>query len=111
MRKHTPGPWKLEPYDSCLAGDDFQWGGIWAGPVMLDGINYGQPPYTPIKPETLERMEADARLIAAAPDLLEALKMVRDADDDCKRDGLPTIPPAARATIDVAIAKATGEKA
>ena len=111
MRKHTPGPWKLEPYDSCLAGDDFQWGGIWAGPVMLDGINYGQPPYTPIKPETLERMEADARLIAAAPDLLEALKMVRDADDDCKRDGLPTIPPAARATIDAAIAKATGEKA
>ena len=74
MRKHTPGPWKLEPYDSCLAGDDFQWGGIWAGPVMLDGINYGQPAYATIKPETLERMEADARLIAAAPDLLEALE-------------------------------------
>ena len=111
MRKHTPGPWKLEPYDRCLAGDDFQWGGIWAGPVMLDGLDYGQPAYATIKPETLERMEADARLIAAAPDLLDALLMVRDADDDCKRDGLPTIPPTARATIDAAIFKATGGEA
>ena len=45
----------------------------------------------------------------AAPDLLEALVMVRDADDDCKRDGLPIIPCAARARIDAAIAKTTGK--
>lgn len=48
-------------------------------------------------------------LIAAAPDLLEALEMVRDADEDCKSDGLPTIPDIARAKIDRAIAKAKGE--
>ena len=105
MRKHTPGPWKLEPYDPCLAGEDFQWGGIWAGPVMLDGINYGQPPYTPIKPETLERMEADARLIAAAPDLLNALLMV--LDDPNALDGRPRT----YEHVLAAIAKATGEKA
>lgn len=105
MRKHTPGPWKLEPYDPCLAGEDFQWGGIWAGPVILDGINYGQPPYTPIKPETLERMEADARLIAAAPDLLDALLMV--LDDPNALDGRPRT----YEYVHAAIAKATGEKA
>ena len=39
-------------------------------------------------------------------ELLEALIMVRDADEDCKRDQLPTIPISARARIDRAIAKA-----
>jgi hypothetical protein len=34
---------------------------------------------------------------------VEALEMVRDADDDCKRDGLQTIPPFARAKIDAAL--------
>lgn len=52
--------------------------------------------------------EANYRLIYAAPDLLAALVMVRDADDDCHRDGLPTIPGPARGKIDAAIAKATG---
>jgi len=105
MRKHTPGPWKLVPYDRCLAGDDFQWGGIWAGPVMLDGLDYGQPAYTTIKPETLERMEADARLIAAAPDLLDALLMV--LDDPNALDGRPRT----YEYVHAAIAKAIGEKA
>lgn len=39
--------------------------------------------------------------------LLEALEMVRDADNDYRRDGLPTIPAAARAKIDAAIVGAT----
>ena len=56
--------------------------------------------------------EANARLIAAAPDLLEALVMVRDADDDVRRAGLiGKIPQAARARIDAAIAKAEGRDA
>lgn len=54
--------------------------------------------------------EDNARLIAAAPDMLAALVMVRDADEDCKRDGLPTIPPPARCKIDAAIAAATGSE-
>jgi len=117
MRKHTPGPWKLEPYDSCLAGEDFQWGGIWAGPVMLDGINYGQPPHTPIKPETLERMEADARLIAAAPDLLEALQEATSALEWRWERVANRAAPVHETAIQeaynqarAAIAKATGEK-
>lgn len=48
------------------------------------------------------------RACNAHDDLLEALTMVRDADEGCKRDGLSTIPDMARAKIDAAIAKATG---
>ncbi len=46
------------------------------------------------------------RIATAAPELLEALEMVRDADDDCRLDGLPTIPEPARAKIDAAISRA-----
>lgn len=38
--------------------------------------------------------------------LVEALEMVRDADEDCKKDGLPTIPDIARSKIDAALAAA-----
>lgn len=66
--KHTPGPWKAEFWDY---GDELWFGGsgagMWSiGPAYLGGDG-------PEK-EGLERMEADARLIAAAPDLLAALK-------------------------------------
>lgn len=44
-----------------------------------------------------------------ADGLYQALVMVRDADNDCRADGLKTIPAAARARIDKAIAKAEGE--
>ena len=51
--------------------------------------------------------KSNAERRAAAPELLAALGMVRDADDDCRRDSLPTMPAAARAKIDAAISKAT----
>jgi hypothetical protein len=50
----------------------------------------------------------NAPMLAASWDLYEALEMVRDADEDCKKDGLPTIPREARAKIDAALAKAEG---
>jgi len=48
------------------------------------------------------------RLHEVNGELLEALVMVRDADDDCLADGLPNIPSMARAKIDAAIKKAEG---
>lgn len=42
--------------------------------------------------------------------LADALEMVRDADEDCHKDGLPTMPPAARCTIDKALAAVKGGK-
>lgn len=46
--------------------------------------------------------------VATVRELLEALTMVRDADEDCIRDHLTRMPPTARALIDAAISKATG---
>jgi hypothetical protein len=40
--------------------------------------------------------------------LAEALEMVRDADEDCHKDGLTTIPKAARHRIDMALAAVEG---
>jgi hypothetical protein len=40
--------------------------------------------------------------------LAEALEMVRDADEDCHKDGLTTIPKAARHRIDMALAAVKG---
>ena len=96
---HTPAPWKLGEFDEHL-GYDCMTAGIRCGPAVLDGGNYGQQRCMPMTPTSRERMQADARLIAAAPDLLESLvRLVEDAQwlgwDMTK----------ARA----AIAKATGE--
>jgi len=64
--------------------------------------------------ELTEGNLADADLIVRAVNafepLVEALEMVRDADEDCKRDGLPTMPPIPRAKIEAALAKARGEQ-
>jgi hypothetical protein len=63
---HTPGPWTLHPggipYVKC--GDD----GPAFGPVVMA--------------KGLSEMMANARLIAAAPDLLAALKALVPADFD-----------------------------
>lgn len=55
MSKHTPGPWII--------------GGIESGMMSVDGSNGGEV--------TGFVISADARLIAAAPDLLEALRLTR----------------------------------
>ncbi len=84
MSKHTPGPWRRH---AAFANGISDAEGLLIAASMKD---------------------EDANLIAAAPDLLAALIMVRDADDDCRADGLPTLPAPARAKIDAAIAKAEG---
>ena len=72
--KHTPGPWRLDPSDSRMI-----WGACDPDDVSTNGFGYPvasieQPRQWMIagKPGFAER-EANARLIAAAPDLLEAL--------------------------------------
>lgn len=60
--KHTPGPWALTGW---TAGDDFGW-----------SIRIADAPYRLEVSAWCAESEADARLIAAAPDLLEALEAV-----------------------------------
>lgn len=49
------------------------------------------------------------RAVSAFPLILRSLEMVRDADEDCKRDGLQTMPSGARESVDRAIWAATAE--
>ena len=85
----TPGPWHND------------------GLIIYD--NEGTPIATLLASHrAVEEWDGNAPLIGAAPDLLDALRMVRDADEDCRRDGLPTIPTSARFKVDAAIEKAEG---
>jgi hypothetical protein len=68
---HTPGPWKAEKENAHTGqvatchGDGDGWWEIWS-PNWGDGIN----------------AEANARLIAAAPELLEVLECILDISED-----------------------------
>jgi hypothetical protein len=101
MSKHTPGPWKTVARNYPIA-DTGDYDGCWE-------VLTGDPkkPIVQIWGDSDED-EANARLIAAAPDLLEALKNIVNLwDHHASAHGDGTIFPlhvAARA----AIAKAEG---
>ena len=108
--KHTPGPWVVRQSSCGSVGTD----------SMLIALTYGDDPDC----KADDRMRANARLIAAAPELLEALRVARDcvstdrqalADSHTGPDGLDEDGAAgvaeydrALAVIDSAIAKAEG---
>lgn len=98
--KHTPGPWRVGrkgcvvanvPVPEMRGSEDTSYYG---GHMVAESI-----------------AEKNGPVIAAAPELLDVVLMIRDADDDCASDNLPRIPAAARAAIDAVIAKATGSAA
>jgi len=74
MSKHTPGPW--ENSDESEGGEDWYREYLQIGPARID-IGRG-----PADPED----RANARLIAAAPELLEALKWFVSNDDTNEGD-------------------------
>lgn len=102
MSKHTPGPWSLDlgnigiDMKNHVAVDAPSHGGIanvvW---VMEEDADMGK---------NSPQCEANARLIAAAPDMLETLKRLREM---CADFGAKT----ACDMADAAIFKATGEQA
>lgn len=104
MSAHTPGPWSLETVatscGSCHKIGPFPGSGhrpeVHAC-VYADGVRIGIDDSMPVAQELL----ANARLIAAAPDLLDAVRYAIDNPDfdSAEFDRLARI----------AVAKATGE--
>jgi hypothetical protein len=75
--KHTPGPWAIE-YDNADDGSE-QWYQV--GPAKLS-FSYNATD------EAKQKAASDARLIAAAPELLEALKLFLAYDESDDEDGV-----------------------
>lgn len=75
MSKHTPGPWFAGP-DNYIwrrhPTDLYQYGGGVAGDAPLAGVFASPSDWVNKFP-----VEANARLIAAAPELLEALERLK----------------------------------
>lgn len=92
MSKHTPGPWTNDVMVSLTETHEA-------------GLNIGF--LNTVNPQRRAEAQANARLIAAAPELLEALQAITDLYDT--DEGCRSTPEyiAARA----AIAKATGGEA
>ena len=100
MSKHTPGPW-LTAIQECHTGDIATvyhttdgWVSIWSENWAITGMDR-------------EEQSANARLIAAAPDLLEALKLM--VEQFTKGNAPSTVKDSeTRIKAHAAIAKATG---
>lgn len=114
MSKHTPGPWLYTPSDEWRTngGEFAQWGEfkISAGSGDVMAPNYYRVGSVS-NVNNSDENEANARLIAAAPELLQALqKMVREFGYDVVHpNGLVHDEHDAIQSAMLAIAKAGGE--
>jgi hypothetical protein len=97
MRKHTPGPWKYNGYS--IEGDFHGWR-VYLPSVFSRSIT--------VEGASAEEADANARLIAAAPDMINALHPLAhfsgDFSDPEDQERLLALFAAAR----LAIAKAEG---
>ena len=98
MTKHTPGPWRLVAIEDrsikhlCPCNAD--------GVSILTIVHQAQIPFATVYEE------ADARLIAAAPEMFEALKLA-----DAMLSGANMNTNVVEQKVRAAIAKVTGEAA
>lgn len=99
--KHTPGPWKLEEW-----GSDYGPTGDFS--VYPCSAKNKYPIASVQEPFHRGKTKANAMLIAAAPDLLEAAIALKDV---CNRPSCARTRAEAWRNLDEAIAKATGAAA
>ena len=93
MSKHTPGPWTYTPA-GCYVDD----AGKPTSPVREFNIN-PVGVVLRVAPLTVDKAEANARLIAAAPQLVEALRMFDAWPEVHRQHGLLEAYDAARAAL------------
>ena len=113
MSDFTPGPWLLRTTPTSAGLCHIVSAADWSGAFIYgDGIRKGVDDALP----KAQELAANARLIAAAPDLLEALREMvagdAEAIEDAERIGIQ-FPDEMLATYNkacAAIAKATGER-
>jgi hypothetical protein len=98
MSKHTPGPWVIDDSNPNLVARLVN--GVYEYVCAVEPSSFSN------RECNQEQEEADARLIAAAPDLLEALKMAM-----LDWENMRVVPPASRPhkAARAAIAKAEGK--
>ena len=97
MSKHTSGPWGIERTKETL----------WVGQLKLNGkvdAIVTRFNILGLKNEAIEQEKANARLVSAAPELLEALELA-----DCLLSGANMNRSLVERKVRDAIAKAKGE--
>lgn len=99
MSGHTPGPWYVKPTPMGRFGAN--WKEI--GPNVVTSGEYESSKYGTVC--GVQMSEDNARLIAAAPELLEACKRLRRRAETGKPIQVGDVH-----VLDAAIAKATGEE-
>lgn len=112
MSKHTPGPWEASEIDDGFdCGHVIRMGESIASPYHYAShhrIEYDHGCDPEDNRDQFEEAEANARLIAAAPDLLEAARVILASIDE---QGTPLSRSAIEDTpLRAAIAKAEGAK-
>lgn len=115
MTKFTKGPWKLHPlYETCVCGPDTHDGDdLIIAPLEVRGLNTPSSYCLP----TYKSQKANARLIAAAPCMYEALEYLKQFVENGVEYGYINMPDADTPDkahdvfniINKALAKAKGE--
>jgi hypothetical protein len=100
--KHTPAPWQLTTIDGVPRRKHLMVGAGYDGGLAVALMR------TDHAGATSETLEANARLIAAAPELLAALRYIVIGDED-HEDLDVSLDVSARRKADAALAKAIGE--
>jgi len=109
MSGYTPGPWQVDPNNpGDVNGPDGKDVAVslFSGMTRLE-ITGNEPTLSAI---TREEAEANARLIAAAPELLEALEELMSDVLDIRGVDVEEYKPEGFKRARAAIAKATGEQ-
>ena len=106
--KHTPGPWLLRTTQTSSGLCHIVSAADWRGAFIYgDGIRKGVDDALP----KAQELAANARLIAAAPDLLEALQRIEEYwNQDQNETAMADACWHAINTARAAIARATGEQ-